>query len=214
MGIMRNGVAHFRWPLCVHVVLVAALCCAGGCKKFQHADTQPLYQSGLWSDTIQQLRSLSVSDSEVSEILKVHQAGLADDACIQLIQIARSHQKEFAEGEDIAGLLRVGVSDADALELARLGQLGAWAVDAQGIKLAGYSDEVMMTVARRRAAGQATISGSSLVELKNTGMSEKEVLALIGRGLTDEQAGELVAMHEQSEVPHGFVHRAPAKRRH
>lgn len=212
MGIMRIGAAHQRWPLCAQVILAAALCCVAGCKRFQHADTQPLYQSGLWSDTIQQLRGLNVSDSEVSELIKVHQAGLSDEGCIQLIQIARSHQKEFVEGEDIAGLLRVGVSDADALELARLGQLGPWAVDAQGVKLAGYSDDVMMSVARRRASGQATISGSSLVELKNTGMSEKDVLALIGRGLTDEQAGELVAMHEQAEVPHGFVRRAPAKR--
>jgi hypothetical protein len=210
---MRIGAAHPRWSLCAQIILAAALCCVAGCKKFQHADTQPLYQSGLWSDTIQQLRSLSVTDLEVAELLKVHQAGLSDEGCIQLIQLARSRQKSFAEGEDIAGLLRVGVSDADALELARLGQLGAWAVDAQGIKLAGYSDDVVMAVSRRRASGQATISGSSLVELKNTGMSEKDVLGLIGRGLTDEQAGELVAMHAQSEIPHGFVRRAPSKRR-
>jgi hypothetical protein len=210
---MRIGGAHPRWSLCAQVILAVALCSIAGCKRFQHADTQPLYQSGLWSDTIQQLRNLNVTDSEVAELLKVHQAGLADDGCIQLIQLARSRQKLFSDGDDIAGLIRVGISDADALELARLGQLGPWAIDAQGIMLAGYSDQVVISVARRRAAGQATISGSSLVELKNTGMSEKDVLALIGRGLTDEQAGELVAMHAQAEIPHGFVRRAPAKRR-
>jgi hypothetical protein len=189
------------------------LCLPGGCKKLRQADLQALYQSGLWSDTIQQLHQLKVSDSEVSELLTVHQAGLSDEGCVQLIRFARSRQQMFAEGDDVANLLHAGISERDVLELDRLGQLEVWVIEAQSIRLAGYSDAVIMAVARRRAAGLPTLSSSSLVELKNTGMHEENVLALINRGLTDEQAGEIVAVHEQSEIPHGFVRRPPRRPR-
>lgn len=206
--------AAIRPRLCLPLCLCAfvALCGLAGCKKLQHADTQPLYQSGLWSDTIQQLRKLDVTDSEVSELITMHQAGLSDDGCVQLVQLARSRQKVFEDGDDIASLLRSGVSEPHVLELARMGQLGAWAVDVQGVKLAGYSDDIVMAVARRRASGLATVSGSSLVEIKNTGLSEKQILEFINKGLTDEQAGQLVAMHQQTEMPHGFVHRGKKTR--
>jgi hypothetical protein len=209
---MRFAASRSRLSSLVAVCALASVLVLSGCKKFRHTDTQPLYQSGLWSDTIQKLQELNVTDGEVSELIKVHQAGLSDDGCIQLIQLARSRQKVFGEGDDIAGLLSSGISEANVLELARLGQLGAWAVDMQGMKLAGYSDKIVMAEARRRAAGQATLSGSSLVELKNTGLSEPQILGLIAKGLTDEQAGELVAMHQQTEMPHGFVHGGSGKR--
>lgn len=210
---MRFAAARPRLSHLVAVCALAWLLALGGCKRFRHTDTQPLYQSGLWSDTIQRLQNLSVTDGEVAELIKVHQAGLSDDGCVQLIKLARSRQKVFGEGDDIAGLLSSGISEPNVLELARLGQLGAWAVDAQGLKLAGYSDQIVMAVARRRAAGQATLSGSSLVELKNTGLSQPQILGLINKGLTDEQAGELVAMHQQTELPHGFIHGGSGKRR-
>jgi hypothetical protein len=209
---MRFAASRSRLSSLVAVCALASVLVLGGCKKFRHTDTQPLYQSGLWSDTIQKLQELNVTDGEVAELIKVHQAGLSDDGCIQLIQLARRRQKVFGEGDDIAGLLSSGISEPNVLELARLGQLGAWAVDMQGLKLAGYSDKIVMAVARRRAAGQATLSGSSLVELKNTGLSEPQILGLISKGLTDEQAGELVAMHQQTEMPHGFVHGSTGKR--
>lgn len=209
---MQFAATRPRLSLSLCLCAFVALFGLAGCKKLQHADTQPLYQSGLWSDTIQQLRKLDVTDSEVSELITVHQAGLSDEGCINLIQLARSRQKVFDDGDDIANLLHSGVSEPHVLELARIGQLGAWAVDAQGLKLAGYSDNIVMAVARRRASGLATVSGSSLVEIKNTGLTEKQILEFINKGLTDEQAGQLVAMHQQTEMPHGFVHRGKKTR--
>lgn len=188
--------------------MVAALASVAGivgCQRFHKADTQPLYQSGLWSDTIKQLRDLNVSDSEVNELIKVHINGLSDDGCVQLIRLARSRKQMFTEGDDVAGLLQANVAESTVLELARLNQIGPWVGEAEGIRLAGFSDQVVLAIARRRADRLPTVSGASVVELKNTGLDEPKVLNLIVNGLTDEQAGQIVATHEQTEMPRGFV---------
>jgi hypothetical protein len=190
------------------LLLIVAL---GGCRKAQKPEEDPLYQAGMWSDTIQELRGLQVSDSEVMEIVKAHEAGLSDEDCVAMVKLSRSRNKMFADGDAIAGLLHVGVSEPNVMALAKLNQLGVWAVDLEGIRLAGYSDKVVMAVAQRRAAGQATVSGTSLVELKNTGISEPQVLAQIDRGLSDEQAGQIIAEHQHAEMPHGFVRKASSK---
>jgi hypothetical protein len=190
--------------LCVAGLAAAALSVAG-CQKFKRTDTQPLYQSGMWSDSIRQLRDLNVSDSEVAELIKVHQAGLSDDACIQLMHLMRQRQQMFTSGDAVAGLLHVGVTEADIMELAKLDQISPWTGESQGIRLAGYSDAVVLAVARRRSAHLPTVSATSLVELKNTGVSEDRALDLIAHGLTDEQAGQIIASHDQTELPRGFV---------
>jgi hypothetical protein len=182
-----------------------------GCRKMQKPEEDPLYQAGMWSDTIQKLHGLDISDTEVTEVVKAHQAGFSDDDCVEVVRLARGRKKTFNDADAIAGLLHVGVSETNVLALARLDQLGAWAADLQGIRLAGYSDQVVMAVARRRSAGLATVSGTSLVELKNTGVSEQQVLAQIDRGLSDEQAGQMIAEHQHAEMPRGFVRKASSR---
>lgn len=182
-----------------------------GCKKLHTADTSVLYQSGMWSDTIQQLRSLDVSDSEVADLMKAHQAGFSDDGCVQLVRLARDRQQMFTDGDHVAHLLGAGMSETNVLELAKMNQLGPRTVESQGIRLAGYSDRVVMAVARRRSQGLATVSSTSLAELKNTGRTEQQVLELISRGLTDEQVGQIVAAHNQTEMPRGFVRRSSVR---
>lgn len=195
-------------------LLLVALCLAAsfaGCKKLHAADTSVLYQSGMWSDTIQQLRGLDVSDSEVSDLMKAHQAGFSDDGCVQVVRLARNRQQMFTDGDHIAELLGAGMSEANVLELAKMNQLGPRTIESQGIRLAGYSDRVVMAVARRRSQGLTTVSSTSLAELKNTGRTEQQILELISRGLTDEQVGQIVAVHNQTEKPHGFVRRSSAR---
>jgi hypothetical protein len=206
---MRRRTEFARYSaLLSGLLLIVAL---AGCRKAQKPEEDPLYQAGMWSDTIQQLRGLQVSDSEVMEIVKAHEAGFSDEDCVAMVKLSRSRNKMFADGDAIAGLLHVGVSEPNVMALAKLNQLGVWAVDLEGIRLAGYSDKVVMAVAQRRAAGQATVSGTSLVELKNTGISEPQVLAQIDRGLSDEQAGQIIAEHQHAEMPHGFVRKASSK---
>jgi hypothetical protein len=195
------------------VATLAVVLCLGGCQRFHHADTQPLAQSGFWSDTIQKLRDLNVSDSEVAGLIKLREAGLSDDDCVEFVNLARSRQQMFTSGETVATLLHSGLAEPTVMELARLNQIDSWALEAQSIRLAGYSDRVVLAAARRRADHQPMASAASLVELKNTGVSEQQVLEMISRGLTDEQVGQMVAAHKQTEMPTPFVHRPPAKRK-
>ncbi len=186
-----------------------------GCQRFHQADTQPLYKSGMWSDTIQQLRDMSVTDSEVAELTKVHEAGLSDNGVLELMKIYRSRKQVFASGESVSGLLRAGVAESVVIELVHLDQIGPWTGEAQGIRLGGYSDQVVVAVAHRRADHMPTISAPSLLELKNTGVTEERVLTLISGGLTDEQAGQMIAAHKQTQAPQGFVRRPRGQpRRH
>jgi alkylhydroperoxidase family enzyme len=204
----------WRLPLCLSAILAAALC-FGGCQRFHHADTQPLTQSGFWSDTIQKLRDLNVSDSEVADLIKVREAGVSDDDCVEFVKLARDRKQMFTSGDTVANLLHSGLAEPTVMELARLNQIESWALEAQSIRLAGYSDRVVLATARRRADHQPMASAASLVELKNTGVVEQQVLEMISRGLTDEQVGQMVAAHKQAEMPTPFVHRPPAhKKKH
>ena len=183
-----------------------ALCLAGtGCGKAHETTNQALYKSGMWSETIQQLESMDVSESEVNDLITVHIAGLSDNGCVGLIKTLRSRKQMFTEGTPIADLLRAGVSESTVLELLDLDQIGPWIGEAQGIRLAGYSDHVVLAIARRRAKHLPTVSSASLAQLKNTGVDEPAALSLIERGLTDEQAGQKIAAHQAMEMPRGFV---------
>jgi hypothetical protein len=185
--------------------ILAATVCLGGCQKFHKADTQPLYQSGMWSDTIRQLKDLDISESEVNELIKLHDAGLSDDGCVKLMHYVRDRKQMFTSGDSVAGLLHAGVTEKTVMELAQLDLIGTWALEAQSIRLSGYSDDVVLAIARRRAKRLPTVSATSLVELKNTGTTEQQALDLIARGLTDEQAGQMIASHHQAQKPTGFV---------
>src|SRR5215831_9913786 len=86
----------------IFAIALPLAACFTGCKKLHTADTSVLYQSGMWSDTIQQLRGLDVSDSEVADLMKAHQAGFSDDGCIQVVRLARNRQQMFTDGDHIA----------------------------------------------------------------------------------------------------------------
>lgn len=195
------------------IALMAIALGAAGCKKLHHTDTQALYQSGMWSDTIQKMRDLDVSDSEVAELIKVHDAGLSDDAAIKMMHMVRDRKQMFTAGDSVAGLLRAGVAESTVLELARLDQLTPWTGEAQAIRLAGFSDQVVLAIAHRHADRLQTVSGVSLVQLKNIGVTEPQALQLISRGLTDEQAGQMIGAHQQAEKPTGFVRGSGRKHR-
>jgi hypothetical protein len=195
----------------VGLVLVAL--CLTGCKRLHRADTRPLDQAGMWYRNIAELRGLEVTDTEVAELVKARQAGMSDENCIELVRIARARKEPFASGDAVASLRRVAVGESTVLELARLDQFGLWTGEAQAMRLLGLSDQVLLTVARRRAAGQLVLSGPSLGKLKNAGLGETEILNLIARGTTDEQAEAIVAARRRASAPAGFVRQPRWRRR-
>ncbi len=168
----------------------------------------------MWSTSVTELRTLNVSNAEVAELTKAHQSGLSDPSCIVLIRLARSRQKPFDDGQSIADLLAAGSSEATVVTLANLNQLGLWAGQARALRLAGLSDKVVLATAQRRSQGLPVLSGEKLAALKNAGASDAEILSLVQKGVTEEQASKYIAMRQWAAGGHGFVYQGRARRKH
>jgi hypothetical protein len=159
----------------------------------------------MYFSNVEQLRQLGLSDSEVPQLVSVRQAGGTDTTCIELIRIAHMRHQLFTDGQAVADLASAGVAEKTVLELARLNQLGLWAGEAQALRLSGLSDEVILAVARRRAAAQPVLSSVKVSALKNSGLSEAQILADINNGTSDAQADKIIAERNYAAGGHSFV---------
>jgi hypothetical protein len=191
------------------VVLLAGLLAASvalsGCKKLHQSDMTPLNQAGMDFGSLEQLRKIGVSDSEVAQLIPVRQSGMTDDGCLELVRLAHARQQTFTEGQGVAGLFGAGFHQDSVLELAKLNQLGLWAGEAEALRLSGLSDQLVMAVARRRAAGETVLSSAEIAALKNSGLNESQILADVNGGMTDAQAEKVIAERNYDAGGHGFV---------
>jgi hypothetical protein len=179
------------------VVLAAFVLFAAGCKRMQPLDTKPLDAAGLNYNSIKQLEAEKITAPEVLEIAKARQGGLTDSGCVQALQIYHGRGKVFDAGDPITGLLHAGFTENSVLELARLDQLGLDAGELVVMRLAGLSDEIVLTVARRHSEGKPVLSGISLANIKNTGVRESTLLELTRRGVPDSDAAAIIAMRHK-----------------
>lgn len=193
--------------------LAALALLATGCQRLHPTDMRPLDQAGMWFASIEELRKLAITDAEVAQLSRARQAGISDQACVELLRIARARKQPFSSGEAAAGLRQVGVSESTILVLARLNQLGLWSGESQAMHLAGLSDRIVLAVARRHAAGQEVPSGSSLAKLRDAGMTEAELIALIDGGTSDQQAQAMLETHRRTVSRTGFVRYQRRRRR-
>ena len=198
-----------RLPCALLLASIALLC---SCKPAQKPDAEQANQMAMWLDSVPQLKTLNVSNAEIAELSKVHEAGLTDPSTVVLIKLARDHKTPFADGQSIADLLNAGSSEETVLELARLNQLGVWAGEASAMRLAGLSDKIILAVAHRRSQGLAVLSGKKLAELKNTGASDATILEMVQKGDSDETATKFIAQRERAAGGHKFVYQAHAHR--
>jgi hypothetical protein len=194
------------------MLLLAAVALVCSCKSTPKPDNEQANQMAMWLDSVPQLKSLGVSNAEITELTKAHEAGMTDPSSVVLIQLARDHKTPFADGQSVADLLNAGSSEETILELARLNQLGLWAGEARAMRLAGLSDKMILAVARRRSQGLPVLSGEKLGELKNTGVTDAMILGMIQKGDTDETATKLIAQLERAAGGHRFVYQAHAHR--
>src|SRR6266566_5970107 len=180
------------------------------CKRAEQTNPQPLDEAGMWTNSVNELRILNVSNAEIGELTKARQGGLSDPSCVELIKLARSRHQHFSGGQHIADLLAAGSSEQMVVELARLDQLGLWAGEAQALRLAGLSDKVILAVAQRRSQGLPVLSGEKLAGLRNAGASDAVILDFVQKGFTDEQASNYIA-HREHTSGTGWVYQGRAR---
>jgi hypothetical protein len=188
-------------------VLAALLLSA--CKR--EADTRSLVEAGMNVSAIRALHDLNVTEAEVAEVLKAWQGGLSDQGCIALVRVHRERGQPFTEGDNVASLVRAGLRESTVLELARLDQMGLWTGEYQLLRLGGFSETMILTLARRRAGGQPTVSGGSLARLKNTGMREGALLELARRGISDSDAEAIFALRRRGTSEAEILRRYPQR---
>jgi hypothetical protein len=187
-----NGIMRSKLMLLGFVVLLRT----SGCDKHPLTDYRPLDQAGMWSSNVEQLKALNTADVEVAQLVKLKQAGISDDACVTLISGAHQHQHQFASADSAINLARAGYSEPVILEIAKTDQLDSISGDAVMLRLVGLSDSAVDLILHRRLRGQRTMGSAEIGRLKNTGLTEKQILERINQGMTDAQADKEAAFRE------------------
>jgi hypothetical protein len=169
-----------------------------GCEKKPQRDYSALDQSGMYSTTIDQLKAANVTEREVGQLAKLKQAGASDDLCLSLFKAAHDHHHDFNSGDSAVDLSKAGYSDAQILEMAQSDQIDLLSGEAVTLKLIGLSNPTVQEIIHRRIQGLPTMTSEQIGELKNTGQSEKQILAMIDQGLTGAEADKKIAQLEAS----------------
>ena len=167
-----------------------------GCDRHLLTDYRPLDQAGMWSSDVEQLKKLNTSDQEVAQLTKVKQAGVSDDTCVTLIADAHEHQHPFASGDAAVSLVRAGYGEGIILEIAKADQLDTLSTDAVMLRLVGLSDSAVDVILHRRLSGRRTMSSAEIGRLKNTGLTEKQIMERINAGMSDAEADKEAAYRE------------------
>jgi hypothetical protein len=167
-----------------------------GCDQHPLTDYRPLDQAGMWSSSSEQLKKLNTSDNEVAQLVRLKQAGFTDDGCVTLVADAHQHQHPFASADSAINLVKAGYAEPLILEIAKTDQLDIISGDAVMLKLVGLSDSAVDLIVHRRLKGQRTLSSAEIGRLKNTGLTEKQILERINSGMTDAQADREATVRE------------------
>lgn len=195
-------------------MLGACLVVVSGCQKKPQTDYTGLDSAGMWSTSLDELKKLHASDAEIAQLTKLKQAGASDDLCLSLLKAARAHHQEFTSGESAVSLSRAGYTDPEILEMAQTDQIDILAGEAVTLKLIGLTNPTVQAVMHRRVQGLPTPTSAQIGRLKNTGMSEKQILEFASQGYSDAQIEAFITQREASRnhANTGFV-RVQGRRR-
>jgi hypothetical protein len=210
MGLHRNlpsGIARVRTVPANLALLTFVMACnlaiSSGCGHNVLADYRPLVNAGMSSASIEQLKKLDTSDSEMLQLVSAKQAGVTDYTCVTLVSNARQHHHPFTSSDAVTSLAGAGFGESQILQIARLDKLDALSGDAVTLRLIGLSDSTVQTLLQRRLQNQPTLSSAEIARLKNTGLTEKEILQRIDRGMDDNQAEKEVRARETARNHYG-----------
>lgn len=175
---------------------VLVLLRTSGCDRHPLTDYRPLDRAGMFSSNVEQLKALNTSDAEVAQLVKLKQAGISDDACVTLVSEAHRRLHAFASADSAVNLSRAGYPQSVILEIAKIDQLDIISGDAVMLRLVGLSDSAVDMILHRHLRGQPTMSAAEIGRLKNTGLTEKQIIERINQGMTDAQADREAAVRE------------------
>jgi hypothetical protein len=189
------------------ILLGVLLLRTSGCEKHPLTDYRPLDLAGMWSSNVEQLKSLNTSDAEVAQLVRMKQGSLSDDTCVALIASAHKHQHVFTSADAAVNLARAGYTESVILEIAKIDQLEILSGDAVMLRLIGLSDKGVDTILQRRLKGVPTMGSAEIGRLKNTGLTEKQILERVNQGMTDAQADKEAGAREaaRNHSNTGFV---------
>jgi hypothetical protein len=188
----RAACLRARAALALAVAFITIVSLAA-CDEFRLLDTKPLDRAGMSYDSIKEMKALHISQAEISEIAMVRNAGLSDVDCVAILRIFHQRHEPFTAGQAVAGLYQSGVSEGTVLGLVNIDQVGLGAGDLQAIHLAGLPDELVMDIARDRAAGKSTLSGAALGTMKNLRVDNATMLELVRRGTPEGDGPRIIA---------------------
>ena len=161
---------------------------AVGCHQHPLMDYRPLDQAGMNSGTIDHIKSLNISDSELQQLVRLKSSGVSDDTCEKLISMAHDQRHSFSSADSVANLLNARYTESDVITYAQANKLDTISGDAVMLRLIGLSDATVNAILQRELQGLPTISSAAIGRLKNTGLNEKQILELISQGITEQQA--------------------------
>lgn len=167
-----------------------------GCDQHPFTDYRPLDQSGMWSSSVEELKKLNTSDTEVTQLTKMKQAGISDDTCVTAIGDAHHHQHPFSSADAAVNLMNAGYRESIIVEMTKVDQLDNLSGDAVMLRLIGLSDSAVDVILHKRMKGQRTLASAEIGRLKNTGLTESQIMERINRGMTDVEADKEAAYRE------------------
>jgi hypothetical protein len=189
------------------VLLLGMSVLAAGCGHHPLTDYRPLDRAGMWSSGLEQLKTLDTSDSEVAQLVKVKRTNLSDDACVALVKAAHGRKHPFVSGDSTVNLVAAGYSESQILEIAKADKLDSLGGDLVALRLIGLSDSTLEFVLLRRLEGRPTMSSAAIARLKNTGLSEQQIVERIKQGESETQAEQEAKNREaaRNHAGSGFV---------
>jgi len=183
--------------------MACALAISSGCGHHLLTDYRPLGNAGMSSASTEQLKKLDASDAEVLQLVSAKKAGISDYTCVTLVSSAHQHQHLFTSAEAVTSLAGAGFGEPQILQIARLDKLDTISGDAVTLRLIGLSDSMVQTVLQRRLQEQPTLSTAEIARLKNTGLTEAQILQRINQGMDDNQAEKEVRARETARNHYG-----------
>ena len=104
------GACAFTMETCGKLLLLLGVCTLvlSGCQKHPQTDYSALDQSGMWSSSLDEVKTMKPSDLEIAQLTKLKHAGASDDLCLALVKAAHAHNHEFTNADSAIDLSRAG----------------------------------------------------------------------------------------------------------